>query len=214
MMRVNNFLTYLTNKLEFNARQTAYFMDDRSFQGGWEVWLQCNIGFAFYTDGGNWVLIREAPYIQPNVGARIDYLSYNRNNDPQVAVVNNAQDAARADFKMYRVRGLADTTYVELKCKRSNEGQMAVAQRFNDDIQKTLALTQAGQGQIATFALLCTYTDFGQEFTNSMKSINLNFGKTLVIYQLQKGWSQVEPLSQRAQLPNPVTAIMGYAILA
>jgi len=138
-MRIQPFMSFLQSSLQLDLNKTTYFLTDVDFVGGWEVWLQCNIGFAGRNAVGRARMTREACYPSQFGG---QYLSYNILTQA-VAVTPNANAAARCDFLLENTVGLADSTYVELKCATSSESSVNTWQRFANDLSKIQALTGA-----------------------------------------------------------------------
>ena len=112
-MRAQPFLQTINNYLEFNLTQVEYFMTNGNFRGGWEGWLQANIGYAFSRANPNNIMTREACYSSDD--KNFPYVQYD--GKKVVADVSDVRMAARADFCISREHGSADTTFIELKCK-------------------------------------------------------------------------------------------------
>ncbi len=146
-----------------NAGDAAPF-DDARFKGGWEGWLQCEMGLYFknHDDYDNYQMVREEPY--PNVAtgvAQNAYLSYNSQTQT-AGVTNNGNQAARADFQLKRLVGSEDITYVEVKCITAGEfvnDINAAWTRFDNDIVKITKLHARNEG-LSFSSLLLSYGTF------------------------------------------------------
>lgn len=168
-MRSQAFFNALSPVLALDLVKAEYFATDPNFYGGWEIWLQCNIGYAFTLTPGVNVMAREVCY-PSGAGNGPPYLSYNAAANPQVAVVANANAAARADFLISRPAGLGDTTYVELKCRTSQETIAAAWTRFWNDVNKVNALAQFNP-ILNCIAMLATWGTFSAQDIQNLAAI-------------------------------------------
>ncbi|NEP47548.1 MAG: hypothetical protein F6K65_01350 [Moorea sp. SIO3C2] len=159
-MRLQPFLETLRNKLNLDLQKTQYFMNTANFQGGWEVWLQCEIGFAFNGANPNNVLLREVPY--PSGNNINPFLAYRAGANPPAWEVANQNQAARADFQISRMQGPPDTTFLELKCRLQQETHLQTWTRLRNDVEKIRALS-ALNNTLNCIALLATFGTFTQQ---------------------------------------------------
>jgi len=109
-MRTQMFLNYLAANMRLDPHKIEYFSTDQHFRGGWEAWLQCEIGSAMRRGPGRWTLEREVAY--------------------------PGQIGFRADFKITNTEGLGDQTYVELKAMNSQNPADRAWDQFGADINK------------------------------------------------------------------------------
>ncbi|MEM7549598.1 MAG: hypothetical protein AAF363_07985 [Bacteroidota bacterium] len=159
-MRLESFFNILKDKLKLDLNKTNYFLTNPNFLGGWEVWLQCNIGYAFSLYDAVTQLQREICY--PSGNAANPYLNFKKNANPQVTLVSNQNSASRCDFLIKKPDiGVSDDTYIELKCQNSNRTVQEAWNRFAEDIVKVEELTKANN-TLNCISLLCTYEQFDQ----------------------------------------------------
>lgn len=159
-MRLQPFLETLRSNLYLDRQKTEYFMNTGNFQGGWEVWLQCEIGFAFNGVNPNNVLLREVPY--PSGDNIQRFLAYRAGAHPPAWQVAVANQAARADFQISRMQGPPDTTFLELKCRLQQETHLQTWNRLENDVEKIRALS-ALNNTLNCIALLATFGTFTQQ---------------------------------------------------
>jgi len=173
-VRSQSFLNTINDRMDFNLQRVEYFMTNANFRGGWEGWLQANIGHAFSLADPNNIMTRELPYSSEN---RLSpYLQYDSANNV-VADVGNAAMATRADFCISREQGIKDTTYFELKCKLSSEMQAEQWNRFASDINKLTSINDhlvQSLGRPAPYnciAILATHGVFQQLDINNIRAL-------------------------------------------
>jgi len=162
-MRTQQIMTVLQDSLDLDLVRTEHFETNAHFRGGWEVWLQCEIAMAFFNNATSQSFEREVPY--PSGNALLPYLSY---NNATHAVAEVANPSARADFKVERLAGAADTTFLELKCQKSTETVGQAWSRLEDDVYKIDALAAANNTLNCT-ALLASWGIFTAE---EMRNLN------------------------------------------
>ncbi|MCB8836507.1 hypothetical protein [Aurantimonas sp. VKM B-3413] len=163
-MRVQPFLTTILQAYQDNPRyidldKASYFASTVQLRGGWEVWLQLEIASVFMqASQGSQTCDREYPYPAQGGG----YLAYNAANGA-VTVVPNANAASRCDFFLHRTAGMADDTYLELKCilAAGPDPLNNAWNRFHADVAKQQALQNANGGLncISLLATFGTFTD-------------------------------------------------------
>lgn len=167
-MRLEPFIDTLRLCLRPDLLKATYFSTNPNFHGGWEVWLQSEIGYAFSTLGPETrILTREVPY--PNRTGTNNFLGYNAvTHTVTVGVLANA--AAKTDFLLQRIPGgLLDQTYVELKCLLAGTGLDDAWNRYRADVTKTRALKAANQ-DLNCIALLATFGTFDNIQRNLLSS--------------------------------------------
>jgi hypothetical protein len=214
-MRLQPFLETLRSKkdltqrsnLDLDLQKTEYFMNTPNFRHGWEVWLQCEIGFAFNGVNFNNVLLREVPYPSSNNINR--FLAYNDTRDPPAWEVARQNEAARADFQIRRTQGPADTTFLELKCRLQQENHRQTWTRLENDVQKIRALC-ALNNTLNCIALLATFGTFTQQDIQYLNWFYTGGRNARVL-----DYSQVVPIHTKLQNValngNPRTFIVGVS---
>ncbi len=162
IMRAQTFLRFLNDN--YDHRRAANLATNTNIRGGWEIWLQVEIAYTFVNIGGSRACAREIPYPSGNNNNR--YISYDsRRMQNPARLEQNGNSAARCDFYLSRRlqndRGIADDTYVELKCINPNTNNPLddAWNRFYSDINKIQAISGVNN-QINGVALLATYGTF------------------------------------------------------
>ena len=162
-MRTQQILTVLQNDLNLDLAKTEHFETNANFRGGWEVWMQCEMAMAFFNNATSQSFEREYPY--PSGDIELPYLKYDPDFEPAAWAVAN--QSARADFKIERIQGMADTTFLELKCLKSTENTSDAWDRFRSDVTKMSALHEANN-ELNCVALLATWGTFSAEDLESL----------------------------------------------
>lgn len=137
-MRAKEFLTFVSQQKAMYDNAIAISQLTR-FDGGWEGWLQVEIGRALLQNPSN-TCGREIPYTDTN-GA---FIAYDPGTQTAQGGILNGRRAARCDFFLRRnsERLNADATYVELKTNylAGVDTQKSAWNRFEQDIAKISAV--------------------------------------------------------------------------
>lgn len=172
-MRLQTFFETLQEYMTLDLQRTFYFMKNTNFCGGWEVWLQCDIGYAFHLydikTQNSTKLQREVYY--PSGNNAFPYLKYN-NKPPSVTFVNNKNHASRCDFLINRPqKGPSDNTFLEIKCQNSQEYPGKTWERFAWDVLKTETISKNNK-EITCINLLCFYGAIDSDIINAIKAFD------------------------------------------
>lgn len=147
-MRAQPFLNFLAQN--YNSTRAANLANNQNIRGGWEAWLQVEIGLTFVNQGGQQICNREVAYP----------FGY----------------AARCDFHLHRPGGnnqQQDDTYVELKCINPNALNPVQDAwiRFDNDINKIRQIALINP-LVNGIALLATYGQFNAPLPQFAAGIN------------------------------------------
>jgi hypothetical protein len=201
-MRAQQLLGYLKN-LPLN--KTDEFAHNINFSGGWEAWLQAEIGYAVYSADTSSLIRREVRY-PDGAGA---YLRY---GTPPGAAAGAAPvatagaapaNAARCDFYLQRPAGIgggaADETYIELKCINPTVGNPINDgwNRFEDDVVKLGAL-KGINGTLVGYAILATFGNFTPPDLAAAAPLSQYWSGTRSAYVLDTISNNVTPLKDVA----------------
>jgi hypothetical protein len=170
-MRAQPFLNFLAQN--YNSTRAANLANNQNIRGGWEAWLQVEIGLIFVNQGGQQICDREVAY--PSGQIANPWIGYNPLNQ-QATPTPNQNQAARCDFYLHRPGGnnqQQDDTYVELKCINPNalNPLQDAWTRFDNDIRKIRAIAQINL-LVNGIALLATYGQFNAPLPQFAAGIN------------------------------------------
>jgi hypothetical protein len=191
-VRVQPFLNELVG-LPF--AKASVFANNPNFSGGWEGWLQAEIGYAIYGANISSLIRREVKY--PDGAAA--YLNYVAGPPPVATPGAAAGAAARCVFYLHRPAGPAgggaDETYIELKCINPTVANPIndAWNRFDNDVVKIGAL-RAANGTLVCQALLATFGTFTPIDVAAAAPLSIYWGGTRSAYILDTGSGNVTTL--------------------
>jgi hypothetical protein len=161
-MRSEPFLRFLNLHLKLDRARIEYFMTNPGFKGGWEGWLQGNIGYDLAVAEPTIVLKREVPYRDLHDAQYIRYAKPAAGGPKVGSLTFNGNQAACADFIIQRTADSDDTTHLELKCKYSLDTAGQEWGRLRADILKIEAISSFNP-TLNPIALLFTFTTFSAD---------------------------------------------------
>lgn len=139
----------------------TYFIDDKSFKGGWEEWLQAEFAYSLKDDAS---LTREVPFPSPSTYTG----EYVGSKSGGYMGTKNKSHASRADF-LLTTHKKKHEIYMELKTQTQGDVH-AAWKRYQADIEKLTAVYGLNN-EIVMAAVLVTFQTIDYNFVKKWKQL-------------------------------------------